>query len=107
MVVVTKNQFSSTYTPSGFSANVATQADTQRAFTVSMSADGRFIAVGTGSFLSNNNGTTQVSTDYGNSLSNTAFINRYMQTIAIADDGSRIVSGGGVGSTKIVILGSN
>ena len=107
-VVVTSNKFiSGNYYPANFSSNNLTQSDAQRPWSVHMSADGKFVTVGTGSSLGSNNGTTQVSSDYGVSLTNTSFINRYMQTITISDSGSRIITGGGVGSTKVVILSSS
>jgi hypothetical protein len=106
-VYVTRNQFQTYYSPSGLSTS--TSGVTTRPQTVSMSSTGRFVAVGTGDAGGAQYaiGVTQFSTDFGQNLTNTSYINHYMQTITISSDGSRLVTGGAVSASKFVIMGSN
>jgi hypothetical protein len=104
-VYVTRNQFSTWYNPTGLSTT--NQGATTKPYAVGMSSNGQFVVVGTGDQLGSDKGVTQYSTDFGQNLSNTSFINHYMQTITVTDDGGRMVTGGGVGATKMIILGSN
>jgi hypothetical protein len=106
-VYVTRNQFATYYSPNGLSLTNGGHATNPQ--TVSMSASGQFVAVGTGDSAGTNPaiGVTQYSTDYGLNLTNTSYINHYMQTITVADDGSRLITGGAVTASPFLILGSN
>jgi hypothetical protein len=74
-----------------------------------MSANGQFIAVGTGDTAGTGPtiGTSQYSTDFGQNLTATSYTNHYMQTITVANDGSRLIVGGAVANSPFVILSSN
>ena len=104
-VYLTRNRFSTWYTPTTLSGS--NQGATTKPYAVAMSADGRFIAVGTGDQLGSDKGTAQYSTDFGTNFSDTSFVNHYMQTVSLNGAGSRMLVGGALGTTKIVILGSN
>ena len=113
-VYVSQDGFTSSnfYTPSNL-ATTDTQSGTTRnimPYKASVSESGRFIAVAfedSSGIYSNNYGTVQSSTDYGKSVSDTAFTHRFMQTISISSDGRLILTGGGGSNTKLVLMGSN
>jgi len=106
-VYVTRDQFATSYTPAGLSTS--TNGSATRPQAVSMSANGQFIAVGTGDTAGTGPliGTSQYSTDFGQNLTATSYTNHYMQTITVANDGSRLIVGGSVANSPFVILSSN
>ena len=112
-VYVSRDGFSSAsfYSPTNL-ATTDTQGGTTRnivPYKASVSESGRFIAIAfedSSGVYSNNYGTVQSSTDFGTSVTDTAFAHRFMQTITISSDGRLILTGGGGSNTKLVLMGS-
>lgn len=106
-VYVTRDRFATSYSPAGLSTS--TNGSGTRPQAVSMSSNGQFVAVGTGDSAGTGPtiGTSQYSTDFGQNLTATSYTNHYMQTITVANDGSRLIVGGAVSNSSFVILGSS
>lgn len=102
---ITRDKFVTYYEPS----NLATSFNgtSIQPITVSMSSDGKGMAVSLGAWVGQSTGTTQSSNDYGVSFVSTAFTGSYMQTISISPQGRRIVTGGfpTTPTSKLVLLG--
>lgn len=102
---VTRDKFVTYYEPSNLATSVSNTS--VQPISVSISSDGKGMAVSLGAWSNQSTGTTQSSNNYGESFVSTAFTGRYMQTISISPQGRRIVTGGFPlsGGSKLVLLG--
>lgn len=103
---LTQNSFSTYYEPNGIATT--NQGVSITPVAVSLSRNGKVLAVAFGDKVTQSKGTTQSSNDYGLNLVSTKFSDKYMQSIDVSPEGRRIVTGGFPLTSpysKLIILG--